>query len=684
MQRLLGVYALLILPVAAESATGPSIPVGDPDRLLAVPYVAQPARLCGGAAVAMVLRYWGARDVLAEDFARLVDTSAGGISTRALASAVRERGWVTQPLEAASEDALSGLRTEINRGRPVIARIEDSPGQFHCVVVVAVTDRDVVVHDPVRAPFRVVSRADFDRRWASADRWMLLILPPADARTTERSLSDVSKQNPSGAGDPQTTPCEGLVSQGVTLALSGDRNEAEHVLVTATELCPDQASPWRELAGLRFTQSQYAEASRLAERTLSIDPDDRDTWQLLASARFLQRNLTGALDAWNHVGEPRADAVTIDGLVRTRQAVALQRVDIEPRSLLTPEALDRATLRLRDLPAASDAVVRYEPKSDGTADIKVSVDERDVVPHGLVIYGVIGLRALFSNDLRGEFTNLTGSGEAWRGAWRWTPQRPRVAFQLAMPSPEWLPGIITIDAFTEHQTYRARSDVVPFIESRRHAGLALSDWATSWLRWRGGAGFDRFDTRDFLALQGNIDLRFGPRATIAMDAGAWVRDGAVQFGKGGIVATWRSSGNYTRPIVTAFTGINVASPGAPLALWEGAGARSGRDVLLRGHYLFTHSVLDGDVFGRRVAFATVEYEHPVRSMKFGQINMAVFADAAQAWQRLRLSTPSPLHVDVGVGVRYHPKGSGVGIRVDLGRGLRDGTLAVSLGWILMY
>jgi hypothetical protein len=41
-------------------------------------------------------------------------------------------------------------------------------------------------------------------------------------------------------------------------------------------------------------------------------------------------------------------------------------------------------------------------------------------------------------------------------------------------------------------------------------------------------------------------------------------------------------------------------------------------------------------------------------------------------------------VDVGVGLRYHPKGSGVGIRIDLGRGLRDGQMAVSFGWIVAY
>lgn len=683
-QRLLGALFLFVLPVAARAATGASFSASDADRLLAVPYLAQPARLCGGAAVAMVLRYWGVRDVFAEDFERLVDREANGIRASALASAVSERGWIARPVGSSNgDDAMSSVRTEINKGRPIIAQIEDSPGQFHYVVIVAVTDRDVVVHDPARAPFRVVSRADFDRSWAKADRWMLLILPPADRPAAPPTVLRAAK-----TADPATevaaAPCDGLVSQGVTLALNHERDAAEHLLVTATELCPDDAAPWRELAGLRFTQSQYRESARLAERTLAIDPDDGDTWQLLASSRFLQRDLTGALEAWNHVGEPRADVVSIDGLVRTRQEVVLRLVGIKPRSLLTPEALDRATLRLRELPSARDAVVRYEPAPDGTAAVKVSVAERDVLPKSMMVYGVMGARALFSSELRGELTNLTGSGESWRGAWRWTPRRPRVAFQLAIPSPGWLPGIITLDAFGEHQTYRARSDVVPFIESRRHAGLGVSHWATSWLRWRAGAALDRFDKTDFLGVDGNLDLRFGPRATIAMNAGAWARNGGVQFGSGSIVGTWRSSGNYMRPMVTAFTGVDVTSANAPLALWEGAGARSGRDVLLRGHYLFTHSVLDGEVFGRRVAFATVEYEHPVRMTSVGQVNIAVFVDSAQAWQRLHLSTPSTLQVDAGIGLRYHPKGSAIGIRVDAGHGLRDSSMAFSFGWILSY
>jgi hypothetical protein len=52
--------------------------------LLDVPFVSQSERLCGGAAAAMVLRYWGERGVTAEDFAGLVDNDAGGIRQSAL------------------------------------------------------------------------------------------------------------------------------------------------------------------------------------------------------------------------------------------------------------------------------------------------------------------------------------------------------------------------------------------------------------------------------------------------------------------------------------------------------------------------------------------------------------------------------------------------------------------------
>ena len=49
--------------------------------VLDVPFIAQSELLCGGAAAAMVMRYWGERGIDAESFQPLVDPKAGGIRT---------------------------------------------------------------------------------------------------------------------------------------------------------------------------------------------------------------------------------------------------------------------------------------------------------------------------------------------------------------------------------------------------------------------------------------------------------------------------------------------------------------------------------------------------------------------------------------------------------------------------
>ena len=116
--------------VQSGIVSGPAAP---PHSLSAlnVPYVPQKRALCGGAAVEMVLRFWGARGIYAGDFETLVDASAGGIHTDRLAAAVRERGWHATPFEG----SLEFLAFETGHGRPVVALIEVAPDRYHYVVV---------------------------------------------------------------------------------------------------------------------------------------------------------------------------------------------------------------------------------------------------------------------------------------------------------------------------------------------------------------------------------------------------------------------------------------------------------------------------------------------------------------------------------------------------------------------
>ena len=163
----LGLLALLVLlHDGAAQAAPPSV------RVLDVPFVSQSESLCGGAAAAMVLRFWGERGVDAQSFAHLVDRQAAGIRTTDLVRELERRGFgaVTVPGSAAR------LAEEINlNGRPVLALIEDRPGVYHYVVVVGMPERGVIFHDPARSSYRVLSRDEWLARWRPTSMWMALV-----------------------------------------------------------------------------------------------------------------------------------------------------------------------------------------------------------------------------------------------------------------------------------------------------------------------------------------------------------------------------------------------------------------------------------------------------------------------------------------------------------------------------
>src|SRR5207249_12093900 len=93
-----------------------------------VPYLPQTDALCGGAAVAMVFRYWGDAHAGVDEFAALVDRRARGIETNTLVRAVTERRrWRTIRGPASIDTLQSALRA----GHPVILLIEVRPERYH-------------------------------------------------------------------------------------------------------------------------------------------------------------------------------------------------------------------------------------------------------------------------------------------------------------------------------------------------------------------------------------------------------------------------------------------------------------------------------------------------------------------------------------------------------------------------
>jgi len=651
--------AACLLTAAASAAAQPASPV----RILEVPYIQQSEALCGGAAAAMVMRFWGATGVYAETFAPLVDETAGGIRGDVLLDDLRARGWDARSFRG--DAALVAARLAARQ--PVVALILDRPGFYHFVVIVAWSNGRVIYHDPAAAPFRVVEERIFDEAWQASGRWTMLLLPPAGG------VPSTSTEREATAPATATSPCDALVDRGVRVGADGDRAQAMQILLTAAELCQAISAPLREAAGVQALEENWPEAARLAGEAVTRDPNDAHAWRILATSGYVQGDDDAALEAWNAAGEPTIDLVNVQGLDRTRHAVVSGLIGLSPGALLRQSDLAAARQRLRELPSAETGRVSYRPLGGGLANVEAVVLERPKLPTSRAALLATAARLVTDRELSASAASLTGGGERLRVAWRWWEHRPRFDVTLWAPASV---GIWRVEAVAEEQAYgsAAASDV----ESRRGGALALASWAPTLTRWEVSVGADAWRGRGRTASAGvSIDQRL-LADRVSLHASGTVHAGVFSAWLASAGAQWRSSTRHEGPVVLAGGGIDAAATGAPRALWAGAGTGHARQALLRAHPLLDDGRITGAVFGRRVSHASVEVRHWTRpALRVIRIAPAVFVDAARASRR-RMPGDA-WHVDAGLGLRLAVPGTSV-LRIDLAKGLRDGATQLSAGW----
>lgn len=361
----------------------------------------------------------------------------------------------------------------------------------------------------------------------------------------------------------------------------------------------------------------------------------------------------------------------------------LDAVGLVPSRLLSKDAFERAARKLDELPAASSTELTQRPATNGSVRVKATIRERALMPKGLADWAVVGGRALFVGEMKIDIAGPFGAGEVFSSTFRWAKNRPRVAFGLAVPDLGPLPGVTRFEVAWEPQTY----GIVPtgadaFRETRQRAGVGVGDWASSWLAWHAGTAFDRFEDRNHVAFNAGVDVRLmSDLLAIMLGTETWVpTNGGSRFTATNLAAAWRSSRDLAPPW-TAIVGTTIATDAAPMALWPGASAGRGRGVLLRAHPLHSHGIVTSEVFGRRIAYATLERQHVVKTMSMATIGVAGFVDAAQVWRRGTDFASSPFHVDIGGGLRINAAKTGGMVRVDVGYGLRDGNVKLSAGWM---
>jgi len=645
---------------------------------LRVPYVSQTDALCGGAAAAMVFRYWGDAHADVEQFGALVERRAGGaagIAADVLTRAIVSRGWRTDR----APSSLDELREHLESRQPIIVLIADRRDLYHYVVVVGMDDDAVIVHDPSWGPFRAVNRSAFDSLWSAARHWSLVILP-SDTRVASADDSNAALTE---SAIESTDACSAMLNQAIQDVTVQGVASADDLLLPVREKCPGSAGPYRELAGVRFAQKRWADAADLARDALSRTPDDVYASEVLASSLFMLDDAEGALRAWNRIGKPRLDLVNVEGVRHARYQTITESLGLKPNAILTADAFAKAKHRLNELPDRSQSRLELRPEADGFATVDVAIAERSGRPRGRAAWTGTAIRALVDRESSIALPGFTGQGEVWMASWRWYQNRPRLAIGFAAPSVGGLFGVWRVEGSWEAETYAEG----PLLrrEIHKHAGLAVSDWMTGSLRYALHAGLDVWEGgRRATASGGSLERRWlRDRLALAGDVTAWIPiDGGQAFTAAGMRVIARSSSNALGWIYEGTVGADQTSHAAPRALWPGAGEGRARTILLRAHPMLDDGIIDvnaaGTAFGRSMQYANGEAQRWLAWPKTPRTALAAFVDVARSAARTDGSTVS--YADIGAGLRIRVPGVGKALRVDFAHGLTDNANAVTVGF----
>jgi len=170
------------------------------------------------------------------------------------------------------------------------------------------------------------------------------------------------------------------------------------------------------------------------------------------------------------------------------------------------------------------------------------------------------------------------------------------------------------------------------------------------------------------------------RVAIEGGLGGW-QGADTRFGSASARIRARSRATNAGTVIVGIAGAQLASTSAPSFIWPGADTGHARDVLLRAHPLLDDGVIEGGVFGRRIAFGSVEAQRWMPPVWHGLLRIApaVFLDTARASRGLA-TTDERMQYDLGAGLRLAIPGTGV-LRIDVAHGLRDGRSVLSVGWV---
>ncbi len=439
---------------------------------------------------------------------------------------------------------------------------------------------------------------------------------------------------------------------------------------------PPEAVILRERAAAHFLEEEWSQSAAWARAALEIAPKDDHARSILAASLFLSGDREGALEAWNVRGEPTLDRVEIGGLARTRQEVFYRYLAVTTGEVLSSETFRKVKKRVADLPTLSRARVSYEPLSGGRAKLVASVSERSVFDPLEVLLLRGSVDALAYRTVRATLSSPTGGGERLEAGFRWWENRPKLWLSFTSPGMLGLPGIGSIEGYSERQTYALSGASGLVEESWRGARLSFGDWLSSRVKAQWGVGFHQEDSLgSWVALGGAIEQHFAKdRVSLRANASQWISTGgAGSFPEAGVSAAARLVEKESW-FARARLDFRSVTEEAPFAVWPGAGSDNARPLLLRGYPLLDDGVIRGEGFGPRLLHGSFEAGRTLWNPRIVRLGLATFVDWARVFGRDARTLWSP-----GVGLRIDMLGRV--LRVDGATALGRGGFILSAGWV---
>ena len=466
--------------------------------------------------------------------------------------------------------------------------------------------------------------------------------------------------------------CVALVDSAITAVTDDRLGAAEQILSDAVVRCPTHPRVGREFAALRFRQARYVEAESLAVGYLALVPGDSLAWQLLATARYLNGDRDGALNAWNRVGLPHVQEVTLAGAPEHRRTGIVRVVAIPEPGVLTDAQLVLARRRLNDLPSVERASVTYQATAADSVVVRATIAERPLLGSWWRVAARTTARAIGSQTVELELTNAAGWGERWQAEWRWEPARPRRALQWEMPVAT---GVVALELGWERLRVAVDTAGAGVVEDSWHEVLArFGWWRSSNLRPAFAVGLESWnDERRYVALSTQTELRLARdrgRLLLAATQALAVAD-HPSYQLAALRSIWVSSPMLQRTSWSARLGADWSSATAPIGTWPLLNGGLDRAVPLRAEPDIAGSTMAARATGRLIVHGGLSADQPLADAGPLTIGVGMFVDAARV----------DLSAQAGVGSRNYLDG-GAGVRVGLGRGAL-GVVRLDLAWGLL-